>query len=160
MKDLSELFHHQLMDVYYAEKKILKSLPKMAEKAKDQALAEAFNHHFTETEGHIERLERVFEILDKKPKAETCEALDGLVEEAEEIIKDAKSDAVRDAGLVAAAQAVEHYEIARYGTLVAWAKQLGLKEAAELLQETLDQEYAADEKLDKLAADKINKLAA
>lgn len=160
MKDLSELFHHQLMDVYYAERKILKSLPKMAGKAKSKALVDAFNTHLEETKGQIDRLEQVFKMLDKKPKAETCEALDGLVAEAEEIIKDAKSDAVRDAGLVAAAQAVEHYEIARYGTLVAWAKELGLDDAASLLQETLDQEYAADDTLDRLAAEKINKLAA
>ncbi len=160
MKDLSQLFQHMLMDVYYAEQKILKSLPKMAEKASDRALVEAFNAHFTETEGQIDRLERVFEILDRKPEGETCEALDGLVAEAEEIMEEASSDAVRDAGLLAAAQAVEHYEISRYGTLVAWAQQLGLAEAAGLLQETLDQEYAADELLDRLACEKINKLAA
>ncbi len=160
VKDMNELFLHHLKDVYYAEKKILKSLPKMADKAGDKALVDAFNAHHKETESHVERLEQVFGMLDQKPKSETCEALDGLVAEAEEIIKGAKSDEIRDAGMVAAAQAVEHYEIARYGTLVAWAKQLGLKDAAKLLQKTLEEEHAADDKLNKLANQKINKVAA
>ncbi len=160
MNNLQELFHHMLMDVYYAEKKILKSLPKMAEKAGAKGLTEAFTRHGEETEGQLERLTEVFKMINEKPKAETCEALDGLVAEAEEIIKGAKSEAVRDAGLLAAAQAVEHYEIARYGTLVAWAREIGLNDAAELLQQTLDEEYAANDKLDKLAMAKLNRKAA
>ena len=160
MNNLQELFHHMLMDVYYAEQKILKALPKMAKKASSQPLAEAFESHREETEKQLERLKEVFAILKEKPKGETCEAIEGLVAEAEEIISDAKTDAVRDAGLLAAAQAVEHYEIARYGTLVAWAKEIGLKDAAKLLQQTLDEEYAANDKLDKLAAKRINKEAA
>jgi ferritin-like metal-binding protein YciE len=160
MNNLQELFHHMLMDVYYAEQKILKSLPKMAKKASDKTLTEAFESHREETEKQLERLNDVFAMLKEKPKGETCEALDGLVAEAEEILADAKTDAVRDAGLLAAAQAVEHYEIARYGTLVAWAKEIGLKGAADVLQQTLDEEYAANDKLDKLAAKRINKQAA
>ena len=160
MNNLQELFHHMLMDVYYAEQKILKALPKMAKKASSQPLAAAFESHREETEKQLERLKEVFAILKEKPKGETCEAIEGLVAEAEEIISDAKTDAVRDAGLLAAAQAVEHYEIARYGTLVAWAKEIGLKDAAKLLQQTLDEEYAANDKLDKLAAKRINKEAA
>lgn len=160
MNNLQDLFHHMLMDVYYAEQKILKSLPKMQDKASSKQLADAFAHHREETEKQLERLKEVFTICGEKPKAETCEALDGLVEEAEEVMKEAKSDEVRDAGLLASAQAVEHYEIARYGTLVAWAKQIGLKDAAKLLQATLDEEYAANDKLDKLAAKKINQAAA
>ena len=160
MNNLQELFHHMLMDVYYAEKKILKSLPKMAEKASAKPLADAFTAHRKETEVQLERLTEVFGMINEKPKAETCQALDGLVAEAEEIMKDAKSEAVRDAGLLAAAQAVEHYEIARYGTLVAWAQEIGLKDAAKLLQQTLDEEYGANDKLDKLAMSKLNKKAA
>lgn len=160
MNNLQELFHHMLMDVYYAEKKILKSLPKMAEKASAKALVDAFTSHQKETEAQLERLTEVFGMINEKPKAETCEALDGLVAEAEGVMKEAKSDAVRDAGLLAAAQAVEHYEIARYGTLVAWAEEIGLKDAAKLLQQTLDEEYAANDKLDKLATSKLNKKAA
>lgn len=160
MNNLQELFHHMLMDVYYAEQKITKSLPKMAMRASAKPLANAFESHLEETEGQLRRLKQVFEMIGEKPKAETCEALDGLVEEAEEIMKEAKSDAVRDAGLLAAAQAVEHYEIARYGTLVAWAREIGLNDAAKLLQETLDEEYAANDKLDKLAEQKLNRKAA
>ena len=160
MNNLQELFHHMLMDVYYAEQKIVKNLPTMAEKASTKALVEAFEHHREETQGQLERLKEVFRSINEKPSGVTCEALDGLVEEAEEIIEGARSDDVRDAGMIAAAQAIEHYEIARYGTLVAWAKEIGLDDAAKLLQATLDEEYAANGKLDELAQGRINKKAA
>ena len=160
MNNLQELFHHMLMDVYYAEQKILKNLPTMVEKASTKQLAEAFEHHREETQVQLERLKEVFKTINEKPAGVTCEALDGLVEEAEEIIEGARSDAVRDAGMIAAAQAIEHYEIARYGTLVAWAKEIGLDDAAKLLQATLDEEYAANDKLDRMAQGRINAKAA
>ena len=160
MNNLQELFHHMLMDVYYAEQKIVKNLPTMAEKASTKALAEAFDHHREETQGQLERLKEVFRSINEQPSGVTCEALDGLVEEAEEIIEGARSDDVRDAGMIAAAQAIEHYEIARYGTLVAWAKEIGLDDAAKLLQATLDEEYAANDKLNEMAQGRINRQAA
>lgn len=160
MNNLQELFHHMLMDVYYAEQKILKSLPTMVEKASASSLAEAFESHREETQGQLDRLKEVFAMINEKPQGETCEALDGLVAEAEEIIEGARSDSVRDAGMLAAAQAVEHYEIARYGTLVAWAKEIGLNDAAKLLEATLEEEYAANAKLNDLAQHKLNQQAA
>jgi ferritin-like metal-binding protein YciE len=160
MKDLSELFEHFLKDIYYAEKQITKALPKMAKKADSDDLRKAFESHLKETEGQIENLEKVFEMLGKKPKAEKCPAILGIIEEGEEIMKECEDPDARDAGMIAAAQAVEHYEITRYGTMVAWAKRLGHDKAATLLQKNLDQEYAADEKLDKLAEGKLNSEAA
>jgi len=160
VNNLQELFHHMLMDVYYAEQKILKNLPTMVDKASTKQLADAFEHHREETQGQLERLKEVFQSINEKPAGVTCEALDGLVEEAEEIIHEARSDDVRDAGMIAAAQAIEHYEIARYGTLVAWAKEIGLDDAAKLLQATLDEEYAANGKLDQIAQGRINQKAA
>jgi ferritin-like metal-binding protein YciE len=160
VNNLQELFHHMLMDVYYAEQKILKNLPTMAEKASSSPLAEAFASHREETRGQLDRLKEVFAMINETPKGETCEALDGLVAEAEEIIEGARSDAVRDAGMLAAAQAVEHYEIARYGTLVAWAKEIGLTDAAKLLEATLEEEYAANAKLNELAQQQLNQEAA
>ena len=156
METLEELFHETLRDIYYAEKKILKALPKMAKKSSSQDLAAAYEAHLQETEDQVERLEKVFEMLGKNPRGKTCPAIDGMVEEAEEILKEAKSDTVRDAGSLAAAQAVEHYEISRYGTLIAWAEKLGMPDAADLLGQTLQEEKAADAKLTALAESEIN----
>lgn len=156
MNTLHDLFEETLKDIYYAEKAILKALPKMAKKASSEELADAYNTHAEETEGQIQRLEEVFEILGTKAKGKHCPAIEGLIEEAQEIMKEAEDDTVRDAGTLAAAQAVEHYEISRYGTLIAWANKLGLEDAAELLQENLDEEKATDEKLTELAESEIN----
>lgn len=156
MKNLHDLFEETLRDIYYAEKAITKALPKMAKKASSQELSSAFEEHLQQTEGQIERLEQVFKILDKSPRGKKCAAIEGMIEEAEEVIKESESDTVRDAGMLAAAQAVEHYEISRYGTLVAWAQKLGLAEAAELLEQTLDEEKETDAKLSELAESEIN----
>lgn len=156
MESLNELFEETVRDIYYAEKKILKALPKMAKKATSPDLAAAFDAHIEETEGQVERLEEIFELLGKAPRGKTCPAIDGIVEEGEEIMKEAKNDTVRDAGMLAAAQAVEHYEISRYGTLKAWAEKLGMTEAVGLLDATLQEEKATDEKLTALAESEIN----
>ena len=158
--NLSELFVDMLKDIYYAEKKILKALPKM-EKAvgKDSKLATAFNKHFHETEGQVQRLEQVFELIGEKPKGKTCAAIEGLTEEAEELMKEVDCQATLEAGLLAGAQAVEHYEIARYGTLIEWAKMLGYKEAVKLLEETLNQEKKTDQSLNDMAVREINQRA-
>ena len=160
MKDLEGLFKHFLRDMYYAEKQILKALPKMAKKADAADLRAAFEHHRRETEGQVSNLEKVFSLLDLTPRGETCEAIKGMVEEGEEIMEECEQADACDAGMIAAAQAVEHYEISRYGTLVSWAKQLGMNDAARLLQQNLDQEYAADEKLSKIAETALNREAA
>lgn len=160
MKTLDDLFVHFVRDIYYAEKQVLKTLPKMARKADSDELKAAFEHHREETEGQIENLEKVFEILGLKARGVTCEAIDGILEEGKEIMEEATDADARDAGMIAAAQAVEHYEITRYGTLVAWAKRLGHTKAAPLLQANLDQEYAADRKLSDLAEGGLNKQAA
>ncbi|NML75859.1 ferritin-like domain-containing protein [Rhizobium sp. S-51] len=158
-KTLDDLFHETLKDIYYAERKILKTLPKMARGAQDPKLQAAFEKHREETEGQIERLQQVFEIIGKRPRAKTCPAIDGIVEEGEEILEEFKGTAALDAGLLAAAQAVEHYEISRYGTLSAWAKQLGLKDAVKLLDETLAEESKTDEALSKIAVSAVNTAA-
>lgn len=160
MNNLQDLFLHHLKDIYFAEKQIVKALPKMSKKSDSAKLQKAFDDHLEETKGHIERLEKVFEIFGEKAKGETCPAIEGIIKEGEEGIKDSKDADVRDAAMIADAQAVEHYEITRYGTLVAWAKQLGKPDAAKLLQETLDEEYHADELLSKLAEGQLNKEAA
>ncbi|WP_033923324.1 YciE/YciF ferroxidase family protein [Sphingomonas sp. 37zxx] len=154
-----DLFLHQLQDVYYAENQITKALPKMAAKATDAGLKAGFETHLTETEGQIVRLERVFALLGQEPKAVTCPAIDGIIKEANETASEIADKAVLDAALIAAAQAVEHYEITRYGTLVTWAEQLGHNEVASILQQTLDEEYATDEKLTMMAKSKVNALA-
>jgi ferritin-like metal-binding protein YciE len=151
-----DLFLHQLQDVYYAENQIAKALPKMAEKATAPALKKAFETHLSETEGQIVRLERIFELLGEKVKAVTCPAIDGIIKEANEVAGEIEDKAVLDAGLIASAQAVEHYEIARYGTMIAWANQLERPEISAILQETLDEEYATDDKLTAMATSKIN----
>jgi ferritin-like metal-binding protein YciE len=158
LASLEDLFHNGLRDMYYAEKKLLSTLPKMAKASANEQLAEAFQNHRSETETQVERLEKVFEIIDQKPRGKKCPAMDGLVAEGSEMMKEAEEDAVKDAGLIAAGQAVEHYEIARYGTLIAWAKQMDQEEAAELLAESLEEEKAADELLNTIA-EEVNEAA-
>ena len=159
MDSLEALFEDSLRDIYYAEKKLTKILPKMAKKATAEDLAEAFTSHAEETQGQVQRIEQVFKLLDKTPRAKKCEALEGLSAEGDHVMEEAEDDGVMDAGLIASAQAVEHYEIARYGALIAWAKQLEMTEAADLLAESLAEEKAADEKLSGLA-ESVNPTAA
>jgi ferritin-like metal-binding protein YciE len=159
-KKLNELFHDTLKDIYYAEKKILTALPKMAKAAQSDDLRAAFKKHEAETEGQVERLERVFEIIGKKAEGKTCEAILGIVEEGQEIMKEYKGSPALDAGLLAGAQAVEHYEISRYGTLKTWADELGLKDAVSLLEETLEEEKKTDVTLTKIAETVVNQQAA
>lgn len=156
MQTLNELFEETVRDIYYAEKKILKALPKMAKKASSEDLSAAFESHLEETEGQVERLEQIFELLGKSPRGKTCPAIDGIIEEAEEVMKEAETDTVRDAAMLSAAQAVEHYEISRYGTLKSWAEKLGMTAAVKLLDKTLQQEKATDVKLSELAESEIN----
>lgn len=156
MDTLHELFEDTLKDVYYAENAIAKALPKMAKAASNKALQAAFTAHLEETRGQIKRLEDVFEILGVKSAGKECPAILGLIEEGEDLIAEKAEAAVLDAGLLGAAQAVEHYEMARYGTLRAWADQLGLGDAAKLLEETLSEEKATDAKLSVLALGAIN----
>ncbi|MGK6311706.1 ferritin-like domain-containing protein [Neorhizobium sp. DT-125] len=158
-KTLDDLFHETLKDIYYAERQIVKALPKMARGARDEKLKAAFEKHREETEGHIERLKQVFEIIGKRAQGKTCPAIDGIIEEGEEILDEFKGNPALDAGLLAAAQAVEHYEISRYGTLRAWAQQLGLKDAVTLLQQTLAEETKTDETLTGLAESAVNRAA-
>jgi ferritin-like metal-binding protein YciE len=158
-KQLNELFHETLKDIYYAEKKILTALPKMAKAAQSEELAAAFEKHAQETEAQIERLEQVFAMIDETPKGKTCEAINGLVDEGKEIMSDFKNSPAHDAGLLAAAQAVEHYEISRYGTLRTWAQKLGLNDAVALLEETLEEEKQTDEALTELAETAVNDMA-
>jgi ferritin-like metal-binding protein YciE len=158
-KDLHELFHDTLKDIYFAEKKILSALPKMAKAAQAPELKAAFEKHETETEEHVARLEQVFEAIDEAPRGKTCDAIMGILEEGQEIMKEYKGKAALDAGLLAAAQAVEHYEMSRYGSLKTWAKELGLKEAAGLLDKTLSEEKNTDATLTKIATSNVNQHA-
>ena len=160
IKTLDDLFVHTLRDIYYAEKQIEKALPKMVEKATDPALKAGFEKHLSETAGHIQRLEEVFEMHGVKAKQVRCPAIDGILEEADELAGDIEDKQVLDAGLIAAAQAVEHYEITRYGTLMAWAKQLGRSDCAAVLQKNLKEEQATDRKLTDMAEGSINLQAA
>ena len=150
-KTLDNLFYDTLKDIYYAERKIAKALPKMARGAQSPALKAAFEKHLEETEGQIERLQQVFDIIGKRAMGKTCEAIEGLIAEGEEILEDYKDTPALDAGLISAAQAVEHYEIARYGTLKRWAELLELPDAVRLLDETLKEESKTDSDLSKLA---------
>jgi ferritin-like metal-binding protein YciE len=159
MRSMDELFHGLLQDVYFAEKRLLKALPKLAKNSANQKLREAFTTHRDETEGQVERLEKVFEAIGKKPRGKTCDAILGIIAEGQEIIDEAREESVRDAGMIAAAQAAEHYEIARYGTLCAWAELLGLDRAVELLRETLAEEKHADELLTSIAVSGVNESA-
>jgi ferritin-like metal-binding protein YciE len=155
-KTLEDLFHETLKDIYYAERKILKALPKMARGAQSDKVRQAFEHHRDETENHVERLQQVFEIIGKRARGKTCDAIEGIVAEGEEILEEFKDTPALDAGLIAAAQAVEHYEITRYGTLKRWAETLGKNDAAKLLDQTLQEESKTDELLTKLAEEAAN----
>ncbi len=160
MKTITDLFMHFLKDVYYAERAISKSLPKMIKAAQNPTLAAAFTRHREETQVQIERLEQVFEIMGQRAQAVTCEAIKGLIEECEELVEEfTEPSAVRDAGLIACGQAIEHYEMARYGALVAWAKACGKMEAATLLQQTLDEEKKTDTLLNDMANKEVNQQA-
>jgi ferritin-like metal-binding protein YciE len=158
-KILQDLFHETLKDIYYAEKKILTSLPKMAKAAQSPDLRAAFEKHEHETEGQVERLEQVFALIEEPAKGKTCDAINGIIDESKEIMTEFKGSPALDAGLLASAQAVEHYEIARYGTLRTWAEELGLDDASKLLQETLDEEEATDQALTELAESVVNQEA-
>jgi len=157
---MDDLFLHTLKDIYHAEKQILKALPKMAKNTESAELKKAFSDHLAETEEQVTRLEKVFDMLGKKAQGIPCPAMQGLVEEGKEAMDEIEDAEVLDAALLAGAQAVEHYEISRYGTLVAWAKQLGLADAARLLDETLAEEKRADELLSRLALGAVNRKAA
>jgi ferritin-like metal-binding protein YciE len=158
-KKLDELFHDTLKDIYFAEKKILTTLPKMEKAAQSRDLKKAFAKHRTETEGHIKRLEKVFEEIDEKPQGKTCDAIVGIIDEGSEIMDEYKGSPALDAGLLAAAQAVEHYEISRYGTMRTWAEELGLSGSVKLLQATLDEEKATDQALTEIAGSVVNQEA-
>ena len=158
-RELDALFLEALKDIYYAERKILRALPKMIRAAQSAELKQAFQQHRDETEGHKERLEQVFEMIGKRPTGKTCPAIDGIIEEGEEVMDTFKGVPALDAGLVAAAQAVEHYEMARYGTLCAWAKVLGMQDAVNILTQTLEEEKRTDELLNQLAEGQINEMA-
>jgi ferritin-like metal-binding protein YciE len=159
-KNLEDLFYETLKDIYFAEKQILKALPKMAKAANSNELRQAFEKHRGETEGQVDRLEQVFEMIDKPARGKTCDAIIGLVEEGKEVMEEFADSEALDAGLLAGAQAVEHYEISRYGTLRTWAEELGLKDAARLLDETLAEEKKTDELLTRIAKMSSNKAAA
>ena len=158
-KDLHELFHETLKDIYFAEKKILSALPKMAKAAQSEDLKAAFEKHGTETEEHVARLEKVFEEIEQAPRGKSCDAIIGIIEEGQEVMKEFKGAAALDAGLLAAAQAVEHYETARYGSLKTWAAELGLNQAVILLERTLAEEKKTDETLTQLAESQVNEHA-
>lgn len=158
-KNLRELFHDTLKDIYFAEKKILSALPKMAKAAQSGELRAAFEKHERETEEHVARLEKVFAEMDESPRGKTCDAILGIIEEGQEVMKEFKGKPALDAGLLAAAQAVEHYEIARYGTLKTWAGELGFDQAVKLLDATLTEEKNTDETLTKLAQSGVNQHA-
>lgn len=160
IKTLNDLFVHTLQDIYYAEKQIEKTLPKMVDKAGSPELKQGFERHLEETRGQIARLEKVFEMHGESPKTVTCPAINGIIKEAEEIAGDVADQDVLDAALTAAAQAVEHYEISRYGALAAWARELGRNDCAELLHQTLEEERATDDKLTRIAEERVNRKAA
>ena len=159
-KTLNDLFLDTLKDIYYAERQIVKTLPKMAKAATSPELKAGFEKHLEETHGHVERLEQIFELLGKPARGKTCDAILGIIEEGKEIMDEYKGTQALDAGLVSAAQAVEHYEIARYGTLKSWAGQLGMKDAVTLLDATLQEEMATDKTLSQLATAAVNQKAA
>lgn len=155
IKSLDQLFVHGLQDMYYAEQQVAKSLPKMIEKATDSRLKSSLQQHLRETENQVKRLEKVFEMHDEQPKGANCPAMDGILKEGDELMGEVTEE-VRDAALIGAAQAVEHYEITRYGTLITWAKELGHNDWARVLKETLDEEKATDKKLTQMAEKKAN----
>lgn len=159
MKTLEDLFEHQLKDLYSAEDQLIEALPKMVENATDSTLKQAFSDHLEETKQHKQRLEEVCDELDLNPNGEKCKAMEGLIKEAESFLKEDLSDEVKNAGLIAEAQRVEHYEIAGYGTVCTYAEELGHKEIADKLKKTLDEEYGADDKLKEIAKDRLNQKA-
>jgi ferritin-like metal-binding protein YciE len=159
-KTLEDLFYDTLKDIYYAERQIVRALPKMARAAQSPDLKAGFEKHLHETEGHVERLQQVFELIGKRAQGKTCEAIQGIIAEGEEIIDEFKGTPALDAGLISAAQAVEHYEIARYGTLRTWAETLGQKQVVKLLDQTLQEEGNTDKTLTKLAMTAANRKAA
>jgi ferritin-like metal-binding protein YciE len=160
IKTLDDLFVHQLRDIYYAEQQLVKALPKMAEKATSPQLRQAFQSHLEETKRHVQKVEQVFQMHGVQAKGVDCPAIDGIIKEANEIIGDVADKETLDAALIAAGQAAEHYEITRYGTLIAWAKQLGRPDCASVLEQNLKDEKAADQKLTALAEGNINRKAA
>jgi ferritin-like metal-binding protein YciE len=160
IKNMDDLFVHTLRDIYYAEKQIVKALPGMVKKASDAQLKQGFQIHLRETENHVKRLEQVFEMLGKKAQGVDCPAIDGIIKEADEVAGEVADKKVLDAALIAAAQAVEHYEMTRYGTLISWAKELGRNDCVTLLQQTLDEEKATDKKLTAMAESQVNRKAA
>jgi ferritin-like metal-binding protein YciE len=159
-KKLEDLFEDTLKDIYYAERQITKALPKMAKAAQSQELRAGFEHHLEQTEGHIDRLEQIFEMMDKRARGKTCDAILGIIEEGKTIMDEFKGTDALDAGLISAAQAVEHYEIARYGTLKTWAGMLGMRDAEQLLDKTLSEEIETDQKLTQVATANANRKAA
>lgn len=160
VKTMDDLFLHMLKDMYNAEKQLLKALPKMAKNSESTELKQAFETHLEETEGQVERLEKVFDMIGKRAQGKVCAAMEGLVEEGKEAMDEIEDPEVLDAALLSGAQAVEHYEISRYGTMVAMANQLGLKDAAKLLQQTLEEEKKTDQLLNQIALSSVNKKAA
>jgi ferritin-like metal-binding protein YciE len=160
IKSMDDLFLHVLQDIYYAEKQILKALPDMIDKATNRELTAALRNHLEETQKHVQRLDQAFDLIGESPKGTTCPAIDGIIKEANEIAGDIAEKKVLDAALITAAQAVEHYEITRYGTLIAWAEEIGNGAAAKLLTTTLSEEKAADKKLTTIAERKVNRKAA
>jgi ferritin-like metal-binding protein YciE len=160
IQTMNDLFVHTLRDIYYAEKQIVKALPEMIDKASDPQLKDGFRSHLRETENHVKRLEQVFQTIGQKAQGVDCPAIDGIIEEAEEVTGEVEDKSVLDAALIAAAQAVEHYEMTRYGTLIAWANQLGRRDCATLLEQTLNEEKAADKKLTAVAESHVNRKAA
>jgi ferritin-like metal-binding protein YciE len=160
VKSLDDLFHETLKDIYYVEKKLVRSIPKLAKHASSPELKDALESHLRETEMHVDRLEQVFNIIDRRPSAKKCEAYEGLAKEADEVIEEIDDPEVCDAAIAASAQTIEHYEMSRYGTLATWAKELNMQDAAELLETTLQEEKAADQKLSALAEQHVNHRAA
>jgi ferritin-like metal-binding protein YciE len=160
IKTMEDLFVHTLRDIYYAEKQIVKALPGMIEKATDPQLKQGFQTHLRETDNHVKRLEQVLQTIGKKPQGVDCPAIDGIIKEANEVVGEVEKKQVLDAALIAAAQAVEHYEMTRYGTLISWAKELGHNDVVTLLNQTLDEEKATDKKLTSMAESQVNRKAA
>ena len=160
IKTMNDLFVHTLRDIYYAENQIVKALPDMVQKASDPQLKQGFQTHLRETEGHVKRLEQVFSLIGQKAQGVDCPAIDGIIEEADEVTGEVEDKSVLDAALIAAAQAVEHYEMTRYGTLIAWANQLGRRDCVGLLEQTLNEEKTADKKLTAMAESHVNRRAA
>lgn len=159
-KSLNDLFLDTLKDIYYAERQILNALPKMARAAQDPKLRKGFEEHREQTQGHVERLDRIFDMLDKPARGKTCDAILGIIEEGKELIEEFEGSEALDAGLISSAQAVEHYEMARYGTLKAWARQLGMTDCFKLLEQTYKEEFETDRKLTDLALSGDNQKAA